>query len=179
MYTIPCHVRGHINVMLVLQSCTDPLQVLPGSASESFRTSSDGACNFSNIKVEENVDVKEEGFTAINKVSCIDIKQEEIPEDTTFPDIKTEPDEVSYVCVCVCVCVSVIRHILLVSGNVSWFCDVNIGLLKISTVGNKRFCCDFFLGGGAELCWWEVLYSIGWSACNCREEENMFLYPCS
>ena len=33
------------------------------------------------------------------------IKQEEIPEDINFPDIKAEPDEVSYVCM------SVIRHI--------------------------------------------------------------------
>jgi hypothetical protein len=30
----------------------------------------------------------------------IGIKQEEIPGDTTFPDIKSEPDEVSYVCIC-------------------------------------------------------------------------------
>jgi hypothetical protein len=98
--------------MLVLQSCTDPLQVLPGSASESLPTSSAGACNFNNIDVEENIDVKEEGFTVINKVSYIDIKQEEFPEDTVFPDIKAEPDEVR------CVCMSVIRRILPVSRNV-------------------------------------------------------------
>ena len=30
----------------------------------------------------------------------IGIKQEEIPEDIFFPDIKTEPEEVSFVCVC-------------------------------------------------------------------------------
>ena len=30
----------------------------------------------------------------------IDIKQEEVPEDINFPDIKSEPDKVSYVCVC-------------------------------------------------------------------------------
>jgi len=179
VYIIPCYARGHINVMLVLQSCADSVHILPGSSGESHATSSDGTCNFSNMEVEGDVDVIEEGFIPINEEAVLGIKQEEIPEDINFPDIKSEPDEVSYVCVCVCVCVSVIRHILLVSGNVSWFCDVNIGLLKISTVGNKRFCCDFFLGGGAELCWWEVLYSIGWSACNCREEENMFLYPCS
>jgi hypothetical protein len=62
VYTIPCHNRGHVNVMLVLQSCTDSLQVLPGSANETFPTSSDGTRNFSDIDVEENVDVKEEGF---------------------------------------------------------------------------------------------------------------------
>ena len=29
VYTIPCHDRGHINVMLVLQSCSDSLHILP------------------------------------------------------------------------------------------------------------------------------------------------------
>jgi len=67
VYSIPCHDRGRINVMWVLQSCTDSLQVLPGSSSESFPTSSDGACNFSNIEVEEDVDLKEEGLIAIKE----------------------------------------------------------------------------------------------------------------
>jgi len=80
---------GHINVMLVLQSCTDSLEVLPGSSSEMFPTSSDGT-NVSSTEVEENVVVREEGFIAI--------KQEEIPEDINFPGIKSEPDEVSYIC---------------------------------------------------------------------------------
>ena len=31
--------------MLVLQSCTDSLQVLPGSSPETFLTSSDGTCH--------------------------------------------------------------------------------------------------------------------------------------
>ena len=95
VYTIPCHNRGHINVMLVLQSCTDPLRVLPGSSSVTYATS----CNISNVKVEEDVDVKEESFKAINKEVDLGIKQEDIPEDITFPDIKPEPDEVSYVCI--------------------------------------------------------------------------------
>jgi hypothetical protein len=68
---------------------------------ETDATSVDGTCNISNIKVEEDI-VIEEGFIAINKEADIDIKQEEIPEDRTFPDIKSEPDEVSYGCVCVC-----------------------------------------------------------------------------
>ena len=90
---------GHINVMLVLQSCTDSLRVLPGSSSETFPTSSDGTYDVGNIKVEEDEDVIEEHFIAINKEADIGIKQEEIPEDITFPDIKAEPDEVSYVCI--------------------------------------------------------------------------------
>jgi hypothetical protein len=86
---------------LVLQSCTDPLSILPGSSKETYAaSSSDGTCNFSNIEVEVDVDVKEEGFVAINEEVDIDIKQEESPEDTDFPGVKAEPDEVSYVCVC-------------------------------------------------------------------------------
>jgi hypothetical protein len=97
--TIPCHDRGHIIVMLVLQSCIDSLYIQPGSSGESHATSSDGACNFSNTEVEEDVDLKEEGFIAISEEADIGIKQEEIAEDINFPDIKSEPDEVSYVCV--------------------------------------------------------------------------------
>jgi len=78
------------------------LQNLPGSSSESHATSSDGACNFNNMEVEEDVDFKEEGFIAIKEEADISIKQENIPEDKNFPNIKSEPDEVSYVCVCVC-----------------------------------------------------------------------------
>jgi hypothetical protein len=97
IYSIPCHDRGHINVMLVLQSCTDSLQVVPGSSIQTFPTLSDGAC-----KVEEDVDVKEEGFVTIKEEVDPGIKQEEIPENITFPDLKSEPDEVSHVCVCCC-----------------------------------------------------------------------------
>ena len=86
--------------MLVLQSCTDPLHILPGSSSETFPTSSDGTYDVSNTEVEEDVVVIEESVIAINKEEDIGIKQEEIPEDISFPDIKDEPDEVSYVCIC-------------------------------------------------------------------------------
>jgi len=82
--------------MLVLQTCTDSLHDPSG---ESHATSSDGACNCSNIG-DEDVDVKEEGFVAVNEEADIGIKQEEIPVDINFPDIKSEPDEVSCVCVC-------------------------------------------------------------------------------
>ena len=101
VYTLPCHDRGYINIILVLQTCTDSLHILPGSSGESHATSSDGACNSSNIEVEEDADIIEEAFIAVNEEGNIGIKQEEIPEDiTSFPDIKSEPDEVSYVCVC-------------------------------------------------------------------------------
>jgi hypothetical protein len=84
--------------MFVLQSCTDSLRVLPGSSSETFCTSSDGTYDVGNITFEEEVDVIEESFMAIKTEEDIGIKQEEIPEDITFPDIKAEPDAVSYVC---------------------------------------------------------------------------------
>jgi hypothetical protein len=100
VYTIARRNTGHINVMLVLQSCTDPLQVLPGSSSETFPTPSDGTCDVSNTAVQQDIVVVEEHFIAVNKEAPTGIKQEEIPEDISFPDIKAEPDEVSYVCVC-------------------------------------------------------------------------------
>jgi len=92
---------GHINGMLVLQSCTDSLQVLPGSSSETFPTPSDGTCDVGNTAVQQDVLV-EEGFMAVNEEAPISIKQEEIPEDISFPEIKPEPNEVSYECVYVC-----------------------------------------------------------------------------
>ena len=100
VYTIPCHDKGHINVMLVLQSCTDPLHFLPGSSSETSPTSSDGTCDVSSSAVQRDAVVVEEGFIAVNEEAPTGIKQEEIPEDISFPEIKPEPNEVSYVCVC-------------------------------------------------------------------------------
>jgi len=105
VYGIPRHVTGHINVMLVLQSCTDSLHILPGSSGEKYGTPSDSACNSSNIGDEENVDVIEEGFISINKEVDIGIKQEEIPEDITSSGKKSEPYEVSSMFVYVCVVV--------------------------------------------------------------------------
>ena len=87
----------HINVMLVLQSCTDSLHILPSSSSETFPTSCVGTYDVGNIKVEEDVAVIQEIFTAINEESDIGIIQEEIRGDMTLPDIKSERDEVSYV----------------------------------------------------------------------------------
>jgi len=93
-----------------LQSCTESLRILPCSSTETFPTSSDGTYDVGNINVEEDVDVIEEIFTAVNKEADIGIKQEEIPENITFPDIKAEPDEVSYVCVYVCLFLDIFYH---------------------------------------------------------------------
>jgi hypothetical protein len=99
VYTICCPDRGHINVVLVLQSCSNSLHILPSSSSGTNATS-DVVHNFSNIEVEQDVDVIEELFISINEEVDRGIKQEEIPGEITFPDIKSEPDEVSYVCMC-------------------------------------------------------------------------------
>ena len=96
--------RGHINVMLVLQSCSDPLHILPSSSSHTNATP-DGVCNFSNIVVEDIAEI-EEVFMSINEEVERGIKQEEIPRDITFPDINSEPDQVGYIFMCV------IGHIL-------------------------------------------------------------------
>jgi hypothetical protein len=92
--------------MLGLQSCTDSLHLLPGSSGETFPTSSDCTYDVGNITVDEDIYVIEEIYTAVNKEADTGIKQEEIPEDVTFPDIKAEPDKVSYECM------SVIGHML-------------------------------------------------------------------
>jgi hypothetical protein len=62
--------------------------------------SSDGACNFSIMEFEEDVVVLEEGLIAVNEEVPVPKKQEEFAEDIATPDIKSEPEEVSYVCVC-------------------------------------------------------------------------------
>jgi hypothetical protein len=94
------HDRGQINVMFILQSCRDSLHILSGSSSETFPTSSDGTYDVSNTEFEWDVVVIEEGFVAVNGEVDIGIKQEEIPEDITFLDIKAEPDQVCNVCMC-------------------------------------------------------------------------------
>jgi len=58
---------GHINGMLVLQSCTDSLQVLAGSSSDTSPTSSDGTCDVSNTAVQQDAVVVEEHSIAVNE----------------------------------------------------------------------------------------------------------------
>jgi len=59
VYTIPQHDRGYLYVVLVLQSCSDSLHILPAVCSETNATSG-GVCNFNNIEVEPDIDVIEE-----------------------------------------------------------------------------------------------------------------------
>ena len=89
------------------------MHILPSVSSQTNATS-DGVCNFSNIEVED-IDEIEEVFMSNNEELDGGIKEEEIPRDIIFPDIKSEQNEVSYICI------SVIGHILPVSGNHSFF----------------------------------------------------------
>jgi hypothetical protein len=64
--------------MLVLQSCTHSLHILPGSCSKTFPKSSDGTCDVSNVKVEEDLDMQgEEVNVKTEEEECIDIKHED------------------------------------------------------------------------------------------------------
>jgi len=52
------------------------------------------------MEVVEDEDEIEEVFMSINEDVDRGIKQEDIPGDITLPDINSEKDEVSYVCIC-------------------------------------------------------------------------------
>ena len=75
--TVPWHDRDHINVMLVLQSCTDSVHILPGSPGETLPTSSDGTYDGGNIKIEEEIDIKEEGEVNVKTDNAIGSEEEE------------------------------------------------------------------------------------------------------
>ena len=84
--TIPCHDRGYCNVVLVLQSCSDFLHILPGSSRERNAKSAcahhDGNMKFEadldmQVEVEEEVKVKTEKGIGSKEEECIDIKEEQ------------------------------------------------------------------------------------------------------
>jgi len=86
VYTIPCHDRGHINVVLVLQSCSDSLHILPSTSSDTYAASSDCAYHIGNMEVEEDLDmqgeeekvnVKTEKGIGSEEDKCIGVKDEE------------------------------------------------------------------------------------------------------
>ena len=76
----------HINVMLVLQSCSDALQILPSSSSDTNATPSDCMYHIGNMKFEEDVDmqgveeevnVKKEKDIRCEEGECIVVKDED------------------------------------------------------------------------------------------------------
>jgi hypothetical protein len=90
----------YFRVMLVLQSCTDPLQVLPGSSFGTFPSSSDVTYDIGNIKFGEVIYIKEEEKLKVKaekgvdseEEECIDIRDEHIHnvEEEEDVDIKEE-----------------------------------------------------------------------------------------
>jgi len=103
VYTIPCCDRGNINVVVVVQRCTDSLQVLPGLSSETFPTSSDCTYDIGNMKFEEDIDMQEEEEVNVKtekvivseEEECIDIKEEDgiYNEEEEEEDIDTKEEE--------------------------------------------------------------------------------------
>jgi hypothetical protein len=92
--------------MLVLQSSTDPLYILPGSSSDTYATSSDCAYHVGNVKDEEDLDmqevekvnVKTEKGISSEEEECIGIKYEVdmcSEEEEEEVDIDTKEEEVS------------------------------------------------------------------------------------
>jgi len=75
---------GYFNVILVLQSCSDSLHILPSSSRETNATSSDCACHIGNVKVEKDFDMQEgeelnlktEKHILCGEEGCIGIKHE-------------------------------------------------------------------------------------------------------
>ena len=96
---------GHINVMFVLQSCTDSLQVMADSFTETFLPSSEGTYDVGNIKFEhvdikeeeEEVNVKTEKVLGSEEENCIYIKDEDCiygeEEKEEEEDIGTQEEE--------------------------------------------------------------------------------------
>ena len=96
---------GYINVMLVLQSCTDPLHILPSSSSDTYGTLSDCAYHVGNVKVEKDLDMQEEEREVNVKTEkgigseeeeCIGIEDEDIyseEEEEEERDIDTREEE--------------------------------------------------------------------------------------
>jgi hypothetical protein len=99
---------GYIKVMLVLQSCTDPLHIPPGSSSDTYAASSDCAYHVGNVKVEEDLDkqeveevnVKTEKGVGSEEEECIGIEDEEgmySEEEEEEEDADTKEEEEEYV----------------------------------------------------------------------------------
>ena len=60
VHTTPHHDRGYLYFVLVLQSCSDSLHILPSSSSDTYAASSDCACHIGTMKVEDDLDMQEE-----------------------------------------------------------------------------------------------------------------------
>jgi hypothetical protein len=89
---------GYINVMLVLQSCTIPLHIPPGSYSDTYGTSSDSAYHIGNVEVEEDLDMlEEEGEVNVKTERGIGREEEEcigiVDEEGMYSEREEEEKE--------------------------------------------------------------------------------------
>ena len=98
VYTIPCHERGHINVVLVLQSCSDSLHILPSSSSDTKAESSDFAYHIANMNAEVDVDMQgEEGEVNVKIEKGIGSEEEECIGIKDEVGIYSEEEEVIHI----------------------------------------------------------------------------------
>jgi hypothetical protein len=77
VYIIPCNYRGHINVMLVLQSRTDCLQVMAGLSTDTFPAASDVTYDIGLIKIDENIEIKQEGEVNVKPEKVVSSEEEQ------------------------------------------------------------------------------------------------------
>jgi hypothetical protein len=94
------------------------VQVLPGLSGARCATSSDDVHDVTHVKVEDDIDVKveedvfvkeevdigtkeEEDINLNVEEAGVKVKVEDSAMDVTFPEMKAEQDEVSYVYVCI------------------------------------------------------------------------------
>jgi len=98
VYSIPCHDSGHVNVMLVLQSSSDCMQVMADSSTETFPTSSDCTYDVGNTKVEEDLDMQEEEEVNVKAEKCIGSEEEECidikDEDCIYSEEEEEKEDI-------------------------------------------------------------------------------------
>ena len=96
--TNPCHDRGYFNAVFVLQSCSDPLHILPGSSCDANATS-DCAYHVGNMKVEEDLNrqvEEEEEEVNVKTEKGIDSEEEEgiySEEEVEEEDIDIKEEE--------------------------------------------------------------------------------------
>jgi hypothetical protein len=89
---------GYINVMLVLQSCTDPLPIPPGSTADTYAASSDCAYQVGNIESEEDFDMQEEeGEVNVKTERGIGREEEEcigIKKEVMYIEVEKEEEDI-------------------------------------------------------------------------------------
>ena len=80
--------------MLVLQSCSDPLYILPCSSSDTNAASSDWAYHIANMKVEVDLDMQgEEGEVNVKTEKVIGCEEEEFIRIKVEEGIYSEEEE--------------------------------------------------------------------------------------